>query len=488
MAATAPRSVARWGPLAIALTYLLVSWAYIVLSTVFVHSFSQAEHWNRQEQLELIKGLAFVTVTAALLWWLVSGLTTRLLAETERAESLASENRTLFETMAEPAYVYDEQTLQFLRVNEAAVRRYGWRREEFLGLTLRDIQPADRQQELDRLLTLRHSRSIEHFLLVHQDRNGRRFRVCVNTAPLRYQDRAARLVVATSVEELVAMREAVERLNLELEQRVAERTRSLQMALAELQWFTEAVSHDLRRPVEQLTSLARELVGSASERLTPAEAESLRRMAGSAARLMFLIDDLLADRRIGRDGGSDEPVSLVVLVNGVLGVLKREFGRRSEFVRVVEPLHWVHAHRPTLTRVVSGLLRLALRRSEADSPVEVSATADDRFVRLTLAARAGWLTDEERRRLAGLGIDTESDRPSVTATAGTGEFEVLLRSVHRLGVAVEFDDTDEAAQPLSRVTLVLGPVAARVESAYVSQGLLPAPPTREPPTSEPASE
>jgi hypothetical protein len=38
-------------------------------------------------------------------------------------------------------WVLDRQTLAFLAVNEAAIRHYGFSREEFLSMTIRDIAP-----------------------------------------------------------------------------------------------------------------------------------------------------------------------------------------------------------------------------------------------------------------------------------------------------------------------------------------------------------
>jgi len=51
-------------------------------------------------------------------------------ALTERGE----EHRRLFETISDAAYVLDGATRQFVEVNEAALRLYGYSREEFLGL------------------------------------------------------------------------------------------------------------------------------------------------------------------------------------------------------------------------------------------------------------------------------------------------------------------------------------------------------------------
>jgi glycosyltransferase involved in cell wall biosynthesis len=40
-------------------------------------------------------------------------------------------------------WVFDVQTLGFLAVNDAAVRQYGYTREEFLGMSVKDIRPAE---------------------------------------------------------------------------------------------------------------------------------------------------------------------------------------------------------------------------------------------------------------------------------------------------------------------------------------------------------
>jgi len=47
--------------------------------------------------------------------------------------------RLLFAKNPQPMWVYDLKTLEFLEVNEAAIDHYGYSRDEFLGMTLRNI-------------------------------------------------------------------------------------------------------------------------------------------------------------------------------------------------------------------------------------------------------------------------------------------------------------------------------------------------------------
>ena len=52
-----------------------------------------------------------------------------------------------------PMWVYDSVSLRFLAVNDAALRAYGWTREEFLRLNLYDIRPATEHIRLSEALS-----------------------------------------------------------------------------------------------------------------------------------------------------------------------------------------------------------------------------------------------------------------------------------------------------------------------------------------------
>ena len=51
--------------------------------------------------------------------------------------------RLLFDNNPMPMWVFDAETTGFLSVNDAAVQHYGYSREKFLGMTLREIWPED---------------------------------------------------------------------------------------------------------------------------------------------------------------------------------------------------------------------------------------------------------------------------------------------------------------------------------------------------------
>src|SRR5664280_2334960 len=75
-------------------------------------------------------------------------VTLRRVAE-EALRQAEMQYRFLFENNPLPMWVFDRTTLKFLAVNEAAIRHYGFSRQEFLSMTTADIRP---EEDIPRLL------------------------------------------------------------------------------------------------------------------------------------------------------------------------------------------------------------------------------------------------------------------------------------------------------------------------------------------------
>ncbi len=122
--------------------------------------------------------------------------------EGERAlQESETRYRLLFEANPEAMFVYDSETLRFLAVNQAAVRRYGYSAEEFLQMTIRDIRPASENDRLDGVLG--QPRDQAHFVdnVHHTKRGGEVIDVEILSDSLVFAGRAARLVLSRDVSE-----------------------------------------------------------------------------------------------------------------------------------------------------------------------------------------------------------------------------------------------------------------------------------------------
>jgi PAS domain-containing protein len=94
-------------------------------------------------RFQTLKGWLFVLFTAALLHLLVRRTLTRMRIFEQGALESAERYRYLFDKNPHPMWIYDLETLSILAVNGAAVAHYGYDRDEFLSLTIKDIRPAD---------------------------------------------------------------------------------------------------------------------------------------------------------------------------------------------------------------------------------------------------------------------------------------------------------------------------------------------------------
>jgi diguanylate cyclase (GGDEF)-like protein/PAS domain S-box-containing protein len=122
--------------------------------------------------------------------------------ERKRADQALRESenryRTLFEMNPLPMWVYDFETLAFTAVNDAAVRHYGYTRDEFLRMTIRDIRPEDEiPKMMDALSHLEERRGPTHFR--HRMRDGTIIDVEITSFEFVSAGRRARLVIAQDI-------------------------------------------------------------------------------------------------------------------------------------------------------------------------------------------------------------------------------------------------------------------------------------------------
>nr|WP_280845447.1 PAS domain S-box protein [Neoroseomonas nitratireducens] len=93
-----------------------------------------------------------------------------------------------------PMWIFEQGSLRFLDVNEAAVESYGWSRDEFLRMTIRDIRSPAEAERLDRWRAVQPRHDTMSGPWVHRDAHGRERMVEINAAPVIFEDRAAILV------------------------------------------------------------------------------------------------------------------------------------------------------------------------------------------------------------------------------------------------------------------------------------------------------
>ena len=185
----------------------------------------------------------------------------------DRIDPQAGRYRMLFETSPLPMWVVDDDTLGFLAVNDAAVRLYGYSREEFLAMRAEGFLPRVR------------SGSVFRGAFRHPRKGGEPLDVDAVGHLVGWRGRPARLVVINDISERLRAQAALERVNRELELS-HERLRALSRRLLEIQ-------------EEERARLARDLHDDIGQALTALkiQVESLRGARGAAPSSASRVED-----------------------------------------------------------------------------------------------------------------------------------------------------------------------------------------------------
>ncbi len=122
-------------------------------------------------------------------------------SEPETAAELGCEPLAIpfFEANPSPIWIYDLQTLAFLAVNDAVVAHYGYSREEFLGMTLRDIRPPEDIPALLENIAQVGAGLDQAGVWRHRLKDGRIILVEITSHTLAYAGRRAEMVLAQDV-------------------------------------------------------------------------------------------------------------------------------------------------------------------------------------------------------------------------------------------------------------------------------------------------
>ena len=148
--------------------------------------------------------LALATL-AALVWW--RRRSPAHAADDSTLLPAGTDYEQLFTLCPNPMFAYDVETLGFLAVNGAMLRRYGYTQDELLKMTLADIRPPEdvpAMHEITREVREKPSVAVPG-VWRHRRKDGSIFHVRVSGHTLTYRGRAVRLVQVMDVSAEVAL-------------------------------------------------------------------------------------------------------------------------------------------------------------------------------------------------------------------------------------------------------------------------------------------
>jgi PAS domain S-box-containing protein len=297
----------------------------------------------------------------------------------------------LFEASPLPTWVYDAETLQFLAVNDAAVRYYGWSREEFLAMRITEIRPPE---DVDALLSSIRDGSVgrpQRELWRHRRRDGTIIDVEISAGRIAFDGRAAALVVSRDVTE-----------RRQLQERLAESEK-----MEAIGRLAGGVAHDFNNLLTVISGYAAIL------REDPAATQPLDEIEHAAAQAAALTGQLLAFSR--RQVLRPQAVDVNEIVGGMGPMLERIIGDDVQVtVQLGEGVPPIEADRAQIERVVVNLAanardamprggRLTIETADVELEASYVATHGDvtpgRHALLAISDTGIGMSEEVRRRL-----------------------------------------------------------------------------------------
>ena len=170
------------------------------------------------------------------------------------------------------------------------------------------------------------------------------------------------------LEQIHTQNQEIQLFNKNLELKIKERTYELEIANKELEAFSYSVSHDLRAPLRSIDGYSRILIEDYGDKIDDEGKRTLQIIVKNALKMGYLIDDLLAFSRLGKQNVTKILLDMNAIAQRVTEEMVTQNYKTSEVT--IEPLLSTKGDSSMLRQVMTNLISNALKYStKKEKPV-----------------------------------------------------------------------------------------------------------------------
>jgi len=228
--------------------------------------------------------------------------------------------RQVFEAVALPVLIIDHASWRILAVNEAALNQYGYEREEFVGLPVLEVRPAEGREEARKVMSELPHGFWKTTAVRHCRKDGSVFSADVWSRDTVVDGRAVRIAT---------IHEVTERLQLQMELQQAQKMEVVGR-------LAGGVAHDFNNALAVIIGTSHFLLEQVRE--DPDATTDVKSILEAAERVALLTRHLLAFSRQQVMRG--EVIPLAEVVERSVGLLERVLEGHIELRTRIDPATW----------------------------------------------------------------------------------------------------------------------------------------------------
>ncbi|MBI1422894.1 MAG: PAS domain S-box protein [Gammaproteobacteria bacterium] len=273
---------------------------------------------------------------------------------------------------APEAIILVDMSGNIFRVNEHTLKVFGYLEQELIGKPVEMLIPERFRHEHVQFRQVYNSNPMHRRMgggleLYAVCKDGSELAVEVGLSYMQFDKERYVIAAISDITQRKQAEKALQKLNVELEQRVNERTKQLLVSNKELEHFAYIASHDLQEPLRMVASYLQLVEKRYKSQLDATAGEFIEFAVDGANRMKQLIDGLLQYSRIQTRARDFETVDMEDVLATVLTDLQIKITERSAVV-THEPLPQVLGDKSQLQRLLLNLINNAIKYCTNDIP------------------------------------------------------------------------------------------------------------------------